>query len=204
MLIVHSSCLLKKPDLKGLVFLKGKRWYNCFSHMKKNHTLIIYSFFVFSAVFALGISNSSDSYALAPTEDTSRISPLIHGGAGAQSILGPLLIGSSELISTGGFSGLQAVSTGGKRPSIFSSVKASSLFTVLTESFFAGRVFIGFAKNDFPKAEVDTVPLWNAAALNPQRINVQGNILSTGLDSSHQSTTNTICVHASGTLVLCP
>lgn len=161
---------------------------------------------IFFLLFA--VIGVTQVYALAPNNQSQvldTIEPIIHVGAGAQSIQGPLLLGSLQLIPQTVFRGLQAVSQNidNPRPSIFKHTSGNSFFTALGRSLFAREVFVGFAENNFSKQD----PYTSTSDINsPQRLNLSGTFLATNLNTAAGNTSgeSRVCFNADGVLVLCP
>jgi len=107
--------------------------------MKNKIATTLYISLVTVFLFSLG----NAVLALAPTNDISvlgDIAPIIHIGAGAQSILGPVLLG--DLNGVGGSLQVRSGTANNPRPSVFSSAKSDliqSIFTVLQSSLLLGR-----------------------------------------------------------------
>lgn len=191
--------------------------------MKNKIATTLYISLVTVFLFSLG----NAVLALAPTNDISvlgDIAPIIHIGAGAQSILGPVLMG--DLNGVGGSLQVRSGTANNPRPSVFSSAKSDliqSIFTVMQSSLFTGKVFVGFGEGTYAGKSITTLPIideWTeqvvvdgvtsgsipeGISVPHQRLNVRGNILTTSLNTinGNASGENNICVNAAGTLVLC-
>jgi hypothetical protein len=180
-------------------------------------------------VVVLVLVATAQVQALAPTKNLGvldGIDPLVHIGAGVQSIIGPLLVGSLYELVSNEYS-LQVISkrnqqgniVGQSRPAIFTRSIASgisnSFFTVLQNSLFGRRVFVGFAKETYIAKGVEITPTtteWEQIkdllpdlVIRPERLNVRGNILASNLNGASGNITgqNNICVDSNGTLALC-
>jgi hypothetical protein len=123
--------------------------------------------------------------------------PIIHIGAGAQALLGPLMLGITTPINQS-FKGLQALSSSSPRPSFFSAVSGvDSFFSVLQTGLFAQKVFVGFEFSEFGSSAV-------SSTLGGQRLNLKNTFAAKNLDTTNPARSGRdVCVDSNGTIVLC-